>query len=63
NILKIYYDSNGSIQKASTLLNMHSNTVQYHLNKIKENTNLDPRNIKDSMIFQIAIDFFYELNY
>ncbi len=63
NILKMYYDSNGSIQKASILLNMHSNTLQYHLNKIKDITTLDPRNVKDSMIFQIAIDFFHELHY
>lgn len=62
NILKIYYDNNCSIKKASPLLNMHPNTLQYHLNKIKENTNLDPRNMKDSMLFQLCVDFYEQQN-
>lgn len=61
NILKAYYDNNCSIKKASTILNMHPNTLQYHLNKIKNNTNLDPRNIKDSLIFQLCIDFYKQI--
>ena len=62
NILKVYYDNNCSIKNASPLLNMHINTLQYHLNKIKNNTNLNPRNIKDSLIFQLCIDFYKQLN-
>ncbi|MGD1816799.1 MAG: CdaR family transcriptional regulator [Pleomorphochaeta sp.] len=61
-ILKTYFEFNGSIKRAASKLNMHSNTLQYHLNKIKEDTNLDPRNIKDSLLFQLCIDFFYQLN-
>ena len=60
NILKTYYDTNCSINKASNLLNMHSNTLQYHLTKIKETTSLNPRDVKDSMIFQLAIEFFQD---
>jgi len=61
NILKIYYENNCSIKNASNLLNMHPNTLQYHLNKIKKITNLDPRNIKDSMLFQLCIDFYNQI--
>lgn len=61
NILKIYYENNCSIKNASILLNMHPNTLQYHLNKIKNLTNLDPRNIKDSMLFQLCIDFYNQI--
>ncbi len=61
-LLKIYYDNNCSIKKAAPLLNMHSNTLQYHLTKIKRNTNLNPRNIKDSLIFQLCIDFYKQIN-
>lgn len=61
NILKIYYENNCSIKYASNLLNMHPNTLQYHLNKIKNITNLDPRNIKDSMLFQLCIDFYNQI--
>lgn len=61
-LLKTYFDSNCSIKKASNILNMHPNTLQYHLNKLKESTNLDPRNVKDSLIFQLCIDFYYQLN-
>ncbi|MGD1821206.1 MAG: CdaR family transcriptional regulator [Pleomorphochaeta sp.] len=63
NILKVYYDNNCSIKYSSPLLNMHPNTLQYHLTKIKENTNLDPRNIKDSLILQLCIDFYFQLNF
>lgn len=62
NILSTYYDFNCSIKKAAPILNMHINTLQYHLTKIKNNTNLDPRNIKDSLIFQLCIDFFNQIN-
>ncbi|NCD04983.1 MAG: hypothetical protein EOL97_02585 [Spirochaetia bacterium] len=61
NILTIYYENNCSIKNASNLLNMHPNTLQYHLNKIKNITNLDPRNIKDSMLFQLCIDFYNQI--
>ncbi len=61
-ILKTYFEFNGSIKRAALKLNMHSNTLQYHLNRIKEDTNLDPRNIRDSLLFQLCIDFFYQLN-
>ncbi len=61
NILAIYYENNCSIKNASNLLNMHPNTLQYHLNKIKNITNLDPRNIKDSMLFQLCIDFYNQI--
>ncbi|MGD1820838.1 MAG: CdaR family transcriptional regulator [Pleomorphochaeta sp.] len=61
-ILKTYFEFNRSIKRAALKLNMHPNTLQYHLNKIKEDTNLDPRNIKDTLLFQLCIDFFYQIN-
>ena len=61
-ILKAYYNCNCSIKQAADLLNIHSNTLQYHLNKIKDKTKLDPRNVKDCVILQLCIDFYEQQN-
>lgn len=60
-ILKAFYKANGSLKVASDELNIHVNTVQYHLNKLKEKTGYDARNYIDSILIQIAIKFI-ELN-
>lgn len=61
NILKAYYKTNCSIKNASLLLNIHANTLQYHLTKIKNAIGFDPRNVKDSMLLQLSIDFYNQL--
>jgi carbohydrate diacid regulator len=60
-ILKAFYRANGSLKVASSYLNIHVNTIQYHLNKLKEKTGYDARNYNDSVLIQIAIKFL-ELN-
>lgn len=56
-ILKAFYAANGSLKVASSYLNIHVNTIQYHLNKLKEKTGYDARNYNDSVLIQIAIKF------
>jgi carbohydrate diacid regulator len=60
-ILQTFYKANGSLKIASSYLNIHVNTIQYHLNKLKEKTGYDARNYNDSILLQIAIKFL-ELN-
>ena len=60
-IIKKYYTQNGSLKKTSKILNMHINTLQYQLKKIKEKTNYDPRLLKDSIIFNTCIVIFNNL--
>ncbi|WP_243342287.1 helix-turn-helix domain-containing protein [Anaerococcus sp. AGMB09787] len=53
-LINLYGKYNGSINKISENLYMHKNTIQYRLNKIKEFTGYDPRNIKDYMVLWFA---------
>ncbi len=59
-ILKAFYKANGSLKVASSYLSIHVNTIQYHLNKLKEKTGYDARNFKDSIMIQMAISFIEE---
>jgi len=59
-ILKSFYKSNGSLKATSKDLNIHVNTIQYHLNKMKQKTGYDARNYNDSILIQIAIRFLEE---
>ncbi|MBK5201838.1 MAG: helix-turn-helix domain-containing protein [Spirochaetaceae bacterium] len=59
-ILKAFYKANGSLKVASSYLNIHVNTIQYHLNKLKDKTGYDARNYKDSILIQMAINFIEE---
>ena len=47
--LKEFLDNNFSVMKTAISLNVHRNTVLYRLNKIKELTGLDPKNLKDAV--------------
>lgn len=58
-ILECYYRHNGSIQKASTELYLHKNTLQNRLIKIKERTGYDPRSLSDIPLFYVAIQFLH----
>lgn len=57
NILKVYYDNDGSLKTTSEILGMHPNTLQYQLKKIYSKTNLDPRKLDKIGIFSLAIKF------
>lgn len=60
-ILETLYETEGSITKASEKLHMHKNTLQYKLKRIYEKTGYDPRSIRSSSLFYIAIYFFREI--
>ena len=59
-LLFIYYKFDGSINKAADFLFMHKNTLQYKLNRIYEITGYNPRSIKDSFLFQLALNLFLD---
>ena len=56
-ILKAYFKTNGSVSRASELLFVHKNTLQYKMNKIKEKSGYDPRLLTNSFLFYLAIYF------
>ncbi|MCF6165788.1 Sugar diacid utilization regulator SdaR [Furfurilactobacillus rossiae] len=45
--LDAFIDANGNLVHAATNLHIHRNTLSYQLNKIHEETGLNPRNFKD----------------
>lgn len=59
-MLKVFYEQNGSLKTAADKLGIHPNTLQYHLNRIKVITGYDPRTYKDAMLFQMALLFYLE---
>ena len=59
-LLETFYDVEGSINAASEKLYIHKNTLQYKLNKISEKTGYNPRSIRHSSLFYIAIYFYRE---
>jgi carbohydrate diacid regulator len=60
-LLEVLYETEGSITTASEKLHMHKNTLQYKLKRIYEKTGYDPRSIRSSSLFYIAIDFYREI--
>ncbi|HAN44405.1 MAG TPA: hypothetical protein DCP97_03340 [Ruminococcaceae bacterium] len=60
-ILKVFYEEEGSITATSQKLYIHKNTLQYKLNKIKEKTGYDPRSIRYSSLFYNAIHFYQDV--
>lgn len=60
-ILEVYYDEEGSLQRTAERLFIHRNTLQYRLKKIFEETGYNPRSIKFSSLFYIAIHFYRDL--
>lgn len=59
-ILKAYFQSDGSIAKASEALYMHRNTYQYQLKKIREITGFDVRKPSEAPILYMAQLFYLE---
>jgi len=49
-----YVDANGSIKKASDLLFIHKNTLQYRLNSLYKKTGYNPRDLKDMIILYLG---------
>ena len=60
-VLEVLYETEGSITAASEALHMHKNTLQYKLKRIYERTGYDPRSLRYSALFLIAIDFYREI--
>lgn len=61
-LLENYYDTDGSITATADKLFLHKNTLQYKLRRVAEKTGYDPRSIRHSSLFYIAIYFFRELD-
>ena len=60
-ILITYEEHNGSIKQVSEELFMHKNTLQYKLNKIKQLSGYDPRNLKDFIVLSLAFKLHREI--
>lgn len=54
-ILKVYYSQDMSLQKTCELLNMHKNTLQYRLNRIREICGYDPRRFREGVSLYTAV--------
>lgn len=54
-ILKAYYSQDMSLQKTCELLNMHKNTLQYRLNRIREICGYDPRRFREGVSLYTAV--------
>ncbi|WP_156289381.1 PucR family transcriptional regulator [Oceanobacillus salinisoli] len=53
--LKQFLKHNGNYDKTADSLFIHKNTVRYRMNIIRDLTNLNPGNVKDQLLFQIAL--------
>lgn len=60
-VLEVFYDHDGSLSRAAEALYIHRNTLQYKLRRIAERTGYDPRSIRHSSLFYIAIYFYREV--
>ncbi|MFX3623132.1 MAG: CdaR family transcriptional regulator [Ectobacillus sp.] len=58
--LHCLFQCNHSINEVAQRLQIHKNTVQYRLNKIREMTGFDPRNFEDAAVLYLAV-FLYLL--
>jgi carbohydrate diacid regulator len=56
-ILEVYYECEGSIGTAADRLFMHKNTLQYKLNKLYDQTGVNPKSMQDCALFLLAIHF------
>lgn len=60
-LLEVYFEADGSIERASEKLFMHKNTLQYKLKKLAAVTGHDVRLPRGCAIFYIAIQIFRDL--
>jgi len=61
-LLEIFYKEEGSITQTAVKLSIHKNTLQYRLKKLKDQTGYDPRSIKYSSLYFIALYFYRDLH-
>ena len=54
-LLDVYYGLDMSLQKTCEKLNMHKNTLQYKLNRIRSNCGKDPRVFRDAAALYAAV--------
>lgn len=59
-LLRAYFRANGSISRAAGDLFIHKNTLQCRLNRLRDQTGYDPRNLQDAALFYLAIQFYRE---
>lgn len=59
-LLRTLIENNGSINRTAEQLYLHKNTIQYRLNKIKETTGYNPRNMKEIVPLYIAMLIYEE---
>jgi carbohydrate diacid regulator len=62
NVIKIFYEEDGSIKRAAERLYIHPNTLQYKLKRIESRTGLDPRKLKFAAPYSLAELFLVEMN-
>ena len=60
-ILEIYYESEGSINQSAQKLFMHKNTMQNKLKQLYEITSFDPRSIRYTTLYYLALYFYREV--
>ncbi|GIN22294.1 PucR family transcriptional regulator [Siminovitchia fordii] len=53
--LKTFLANNANFDHTADALYIHKNTVRYRLKMIEELTQLDPKNIKDQLLFQMSL--------
>ncbi|MBM7714691.1 sugar diacid utilization regulator [Bacillus thermophilus] len=53
--LKTFLAHNANFDSTADALYIHKNTVRYRLKMIQELTQLDPKNIKDQLLFQMSL--------
>lgn len=61
-LLRVFFETNGSISAAAQKVYIHKNTLQYKLNKLEKITGSNPRHMVDAGVFWIAIQFFDSLH-
>jgi len=62
-LIRTLIENNGAIGNTAEQLFLHKNTVQYRLNKLKDATGYDPRNMKEIVPLYIAMLIYEEGNY
>jgi carbohydrate diacid regulator len=61
-MLRVYFSTNGSLERTASEFLIHKNTLQYHLKKLSEQTGRDPRKISDAVLYYLAYQFYYDEN-
>lgn len=54
-LLLTYFDADMSLKRTSEATYMHKNTVQYQLNRIAQNTGLNPRKFRDAVLLYLGL--------